>query len=109
MTRDQKVQMHLRLEQMQCLPISLAEFFQNSYPDHVHCANPKCFKFNQIQHMLKTEWSQTQKSQISATSNNFEPINSFNIHKNKPILANQGILIDSKSISENSLDFRYKN
>ena len=48
LTRAQKVQMHLRLEQMQCLPISLSEFFQNICPDNIHCPNPKCFKFNQI-------------------------------------------------------------
>lgn len=75
MNRDQKVEMHLRLEQMQCLPISIAEFFENIYPDHIPCPNPKCFKFNQIQSILKTEWNLSQKSQISTTSSNFEQTN----------------------------------
>lgn len=48
MTMDQKMQLHLRLEQMQCLPITTSEFFSNIYPSRFSCANPKCALFREI-------------------------------------------------------------
>lgn len=62
-----RIQMHLRLENYQCIPITNSEFFKNIYPDFAdhmddflsskrqlvgppryQCPNPKCFRFHEI-------------------------------------------------------------
>jgi hypothetical protein len=74
MTREQKMQMHLKLEQMQCLPISAPEFFQNIFPDHVTCSNPKCFKFHQIDNVLRSN-----SSTVGTLASNLNDTTKFSI------------------------------
>lgn len=54
--RQDLVRMHLKLEQLQCIPLSTEEFFTNIYADidycnpwgtSLHCPNPKCHAFSE--------------------------------------------------------------
>lgn len=42
LTSEDKVRLHLSLEQMQCLPIQIEELLHNIYPSQIKCDNCKC-------------------------------------------------------------------
>ena len=56
MQRQDLVKMHLKLESLQCIPLTTEEFFTNIYADidycqpwgtTLHCSNPKCHAFSE--------------------------------------------------------------
>lgn len=49
LTNEQKVSMHLRLEQMQCLPIQIEELMSNIYPNVIRCPNTDCMHFQRLE------------------------------------------------------------
>lgn len=42
MTSEEKVRLHLSLEQMQCLPIQIEELLSNIFPGQIRCENCHC-------------------------------------------------------------------
>ena len=49
LSSEDKVGMHLRLEQMQCLPILVEEMISNLYPSIVHCPYTDCFQYQRLE------------------------------------------------------------